>query len=126
MRALAPTRCASRGNSPRIRSIHVRNVPDELHRSLQERAAREGTTMRVAPRGIELGASNERVAMTRSTPPRGVSLEELRAEANHAAQRLALYRRKMLLGQGDPRRLADMERISTGAASRLERAQAGR
>lgn len=25
--------------------IQVRNVPDELHRSLKERAAREGTTM---------------------------------------------------------------------------------
>jgi hypothetical protein len=25
--------------------IQIRNVPDELHRSLKERAAREGTTM---------------------------------------------------------------------------------
>jgi hypothetical protein len=64
--------------------------------------------------------------MTRSIPPRGASLEELRAEAKHAAQRLALYRRKVLLGQGEPRRLAELERISTGAAARLKRAQAGR
>jgi hypothetical protein len=64
--------------------------------------------------------------MTRSTPARGASLEELRAEAEHAAQRLALYRRKMLLGQGDPRRFAELERIATGAAARLERVQAGR
>ena len=35
--------------------------------------------------------------MTRSTPPRGASLEELRAEAEYATQRLALYRRKLLL-----------------------------
>jgi hypothetical protein len=64
--------------------------------------------------------------MTRSTPPRGASLEELRAEAEYAGQRLALYRRKMLLGQGDPRRLAELERISTGATARLEGARAGR
>jgi hypothetical protein len=63
--------------------------------------------------------------MTRNTPPHGASLEELRAEAEYAAQRLALYRRKVLLGQGDARRLAELERTSTGAAARLERAQAG-
>jgi antitoxin FitA len=28
-----------------MRMIQVRNVPDDLHRSLKERAAREGTTM---------------------------------------------------------------------------------
>ena len=28
-----------------MKMIQVRNVPDELHRSLKERAAREGTTM---------------------------------------------------------------------------------
>jgi hypothetical protein len=64
--------------------------------------------------------------MTRTIPPRGASLEELRAEAEHAAQRLALYRRKMLLGRGDPRRFAELERVSTGAAARLERALAAR
>jgi hypothetical protein len=64
--------------------------------------------------------------MTRSTPPRGASLEELRAEARYAAQRLALYRRKVLLGAGDARRLAELERISMGAIARLERAQASR
>jgi hypothetical protein len=64
--------------------------------------------------------------VTRNIPPRGASHEVLRAEAKHAAQRLALYRRKVLLGQGDGHRLAELERISTGAAARLERAQAGR
>ena len=62
--------------------------------------------------------------MTRSNPPRGAPLEELRAEAEYAAQRLALYRRKVLLGQGDARRLNELERISTGASARLKRAQA--
>jgi plasmid stability protein len=28
-----------------MKMVQVRNVPDELHRSLKERAAREGTTM---------------------------------------------------------------------------------
>jgi hypothetical protein len=64
--------------------------------------------------------------MTRSTQPRGTSLEELQAEAQYAAQRLALYRRKMLLGQGDERRLAELERVSTGATARLERARTAR
>jgi hypothetical protein len=63
--------------------------------------------------------------MTRSIPSRGASLEELRAEADYAAQRLALYRRKVLLGRGDTRRLSELERISMGAAARLERARAG-
>ena len=51
------------------------------------------------------------------------SLEELRAEAAHAAERLALYRRKILLGRGDDRVLASRQRISDGARDRLRRAQ---
>jgi hypothetical protein len=61
--------------------------------------------------------------MTRTIPPHGASLEELGAEANHAAQRVALYRRKVLLGRGDPRQLAELERISTGTVERLKRAR---
>jgi hypothetical protein len=61
--------------------------------------------------------------MTRILRSRGASLEELRAEASHAAQRLALYRRQVLLGRGDPRRLAELERISVAAAERLTRAR---
>lgn len=30
---------------PTMKMIQVRNVPDELHRALKERAAREGTTL---------------------------------------------------------------------------------
>ena len=51
------------------------------------------------------------------------SLAELRALADHAARRLALYRRKVLLGGGDLQRLAELERISRGAADRLRRAR---
>jgi hypothetical protein len=52
------------------------------------------------------------------------SLEELRAEAVHASQRLALYRRKILLGGGDHRVLAARQRVSDGATDRLRRAKA--
>ena len=51
------------------------------------------------------------------------TLAELQALADHAAQRLALYRRRMYLGRGDARRLAELERIATGAANRLRRAR---
>ena len=52
-----------------------------------------------------------------------LSVAELRALADHAAQRLALYRRRMYLGRGDAHRLAELVRISKGAADRLRRAQ---
>lgn len=51
------------------------------------------------------------------------NLAELQALADHASQRLALYRRKMYLGRGDARRLAELERIAAGAANRLRRAR---
>jgi hypothetical protein len=55
-----------------------------------------------------------------SPPP---SVAELRALSEHAAQRLALYRRRTYVGQGDPQRLAELERIAQGAADRLRRAR---
>lgn len=51
------------------------------------------------------------------------STEELRALATHARERLTLYRRKILLGDGDPRRFAELKRVSEGAADRLRRAR---
>lgn len=53
------------------------------------------------------------------------ALAELRAEASYTAERLALYRRRMLTGKGEPRVLAERERAAAGAAERLKRAQAG-
>jgi hypothetical protein len=50
------------------------------------------------------------------------SLAELRAVAEHAALRVALYRRRTYL-RGEPRRLAELERIAKGAADRLRRAR---
>ena len=54
------------------------------------------------------------------------ALAELKAEASYAAERLALYRRRMLMGNGEPRVLAERERAATGAAERLKRAEAER
>jgi hypothetical protein len=51
-------------------------------------------------------------------------IARLRAEADHATERLALYRRRMNLGRGDPRRLAELQRVADGAAKRLREAQA--
>ena len=50
------------------------------------------------------------------------SLVDLKALALHARQRLALYRRRYLLGRGEPQRLAELERVSSGAAQRVRRA----
>jgi hypothetical protein len=50
---------------------------------------------------------------------RDPSLAELRAAAEHAALRVALYRRRTYLGRGEPQRLAELERIAKGAADRL-------
>jgi hypothetical protein len=55
-----------------------------------------------------------------SPPP---SVPELQALADHAKHRLALYRRRTYVGQGDPQRLAELERIAQGAAERLRRAR---
>lgn len=51
------------------------------------------------------------------------SAQELRALASHAAERVALYRRRIYLGRGDPKRLAELERVAEGAAERLRRAE---
>jgi hypothetical protein len=51
------------------------------------------------------------------------SLNELRELSEHAAQRVALYRRRVYLGRGDAQHLAELERIAQGAADRLRRAE---
>ena len=51
------------------------------------------------------------------------SLRELQAASEHAAMRLALYRRRVYLGRGDLKRLEEYERIAHGAAERLRRAR---
>jgi hypothetical protein len=57
-------------------------------------------------------------ATNRETP-----LADLRAQSEHAALRLALYRRRVYVGRADPARLREYERIARGAAERLRRAQ---
>ena len=51
------------------------------------------------------------------------SIAELEALASHAQQRAALYRRRMNLGRGEPRKLAELERIVGTATGRLRRAR---
>jgi hypothetical protein len=51
------------------------------------------------------------------------SLNELRAQKEHATQRVALERRRTYLGRGDPQHLAELERIAAGATDRLRRAE---
>ncbi|HEU4974192.1 MAG TPA: hypothetical protein VFT50_03830 [Baekduia sp.] len=46
---------------------------------------------------------------------------QLVAEARYAAERVALYQQRLYAGKGDPRRLAELQRIAAGAAERLER-----
>ncbi|MBI5106949.1 MAG: hypothetical protein HZB46_18540 [Solirubrobacterales bacterium] len=45
----------------------------------------------------------------------------LAAEARYAGNRVALYRQRMYAGGGDLRRLAELERVASGAAERLAR-----
>lgn len=47
------------------------------------------------------------------------TLADLTAEADYAAQRLALYRQRVYAGKGTEKRLAELERIADGAARRL-------
>jgi hypothetical protein len=51
------------------------------------------------------------------------SLETLRAEADHASSRVALYQQRVYAGKGELRRLAELERVADGAAQRLMRAE---
>jgi hypothetical protein len=54
---------------------------------------------------------------------RDPSVAELRALSDHAAERVILYRRKVYLGRGDPRHLAELERVARGAVDRFHRAR---
>ena len=54
------------------------------------------------------------------------SVSDLRAQSEHAALRLALYRRRVYVGHADAARLREYERIAQGAAERLRRAETNR
>ena len=51
------------------------------------------------------------------------TVKELRELAEHAGRRVSVYRRRVYLGRGDPRELAELERIADGAVGRLHRAR---
>jgi plasmid stability protein len=59
-----------------MKTLQIRNVPDDLHRALKERAAREGTTMselllRELPRIANRPSMDEVLARIRSRTPVG-------------------------------------------------------
>ena len=51
------------------------------------------------------------------------SAADLQALAEHAARRVALYRRRVYIGTGDPAHLAELQRTADGAAGRARRAR---
>jgi len=51
-------------------------------------------------------------------------LAQLTAEARYAEDRVTVYRQRMYSGRGEPRRLAELERIAAGAGDRLARHRA--
>jgi hypothetical protein len=61
-------------------------------------------------------------SITEPPPDPDTTIGALHA-AEHAALRVALYRRRTYLGRGEPQRLAELERIAKSAADRLRRAQ---
>jgi antitoxin FitA len=59
-----------------MKMLQVRNIPDDLHRALKERAAREGTTMsdlvlRELPRLAHKPSPEQVIARIRSRSPVG-------------------------------------------------------
>jgi hypothetical protein len=58
-----------------------------------------------------------------SSAASALSCMRLRAVAEHAAVRVALYPRRTYPGRGEPQRLTELERIAKCTADRLRRAQ---
>jgi hypothetical protein len=83
-------------------------------------AAREAASER---RTAARGAAREADTADRAQREHERTVADLRAQARHADEQLALYRRRTYLGRGEPRRLAELERIAHGAAERLRRAE---
>ena len=88
----------------------------------QDRADREAAS---AQRSAARGAAREADTADRAQREHDRTVADLRAQARHADEQLALYRRRTYLGRGEPRRLAELERIADGAADRLRRAEDG-
>lgn len=51
------------------------------------------------------------------------SVLELEGLVSYAERRVALYRRKIYAGGGEPTRMAELERVLAGAKDRLKRAK---
>lgn len=93
------------------------HVPADVARSAgRARPARD-------PSAREARAKQQRTEPAPHPPIASDSVAELDALARHARQRLALYRRKIYLGRGRSSKLAELERIATGAERRARRAR---
>ena len=84
-----------------------------------DRAARTGRAHLVLARHVPNATSVEGVQTDRREP----TIEELAGLVSYAERRVALYRRKVYAGGGNPSRLAELERVLAGATARLARAQ---
>jgi plasmid stability protein len=83
-----------------MKMLQIRNVPDDLHRSLKERAAREGTTMselvlRELPRIAYKPSPEEVLARIRRRTPVGgpPAAELIRRDREERDERYELIRR---------------------------------
>src|SRR4051794_18186751 len=113
-----------RRSVPRLRvAARARRSARRARRLSTRRARRLAPANRRSPRRPDRPPTGGVRRSTARLMGRETSLEELRAQTVHASQRLALYRRKILLGRGDDRVLASRQRISDGARDRLRRAQ---
>lgn len=101
----------------------LRRLADVL-RAAGGRTAREQRAAASAQRSAALTTRRAAAHEDRGRRDHDRTVAELRAEATHAAEQLALYRRRSYVGRGDARRLAELERVAAGAADRLRRAQA--
>jgi antitoxin FitA len=72
-----------------MRTIQIRNVPDGLHRSLKQRAAREGTTLsdlilRHLPQLARKPSPEDVLQRSRSRTPGPPAAELIRSERSEA------------------------------------------
>lgn len=91
-------------------------------RARSRRAARDAASAQRSARRVDARATAD---ADRARHANDRVLADLRAELSHAEEQLALYRRRTYLGRGEPRRLAELERVAEGAAQRLRRAEEG-
>jgi hypothetical protein len=111
------------------RRVRLNGPPGEHEEGSLKHARSTELARASAVAEARLASAHDRRRRASSAPPEAppanvTPLAELEAVAAHASQRAALYRRRVLLGRGEPRRLAELERRASGAEARLRRARA--